>query len=82
MDEEIWNIISTHGGLSVPADQLSAESDLYSAGMSSNASVNVMLALEDGFDIEFPDNMLKRSVFESVAAIRSAIAELRGDAAV
>jgi acyl carrier protein len=37
-----------------------------------------MLALEDSFDIEFPDQMLKRSVFESVNAISSAIAELSG----
>ena len=37
--------------------------------MSSHASVNVMLALEDAFDIEFPDRMLKRSVFESIAGI-------------
>ena len=39
------------------------------AGMTSHASVNVMLALEDAFDVEFPDRMLKRSVFESIAAI-------------
>ena len=32
--------------------------------MSSLASVNVMLALEGEFNIEFPDQMLNRSVFE------------------
>ena len=42
--------------------------------MTSHASVNVMLALEGEFDIEFPDHMLKRSVFESIEAIRGAIA--------
>ena len=45
-------------------------------GMTSHASVNVMLALEGEFDIEFPDHMLKRSVFESIAAMRAAIDEL------
>ena len=35
--------------------------------MTSHASVNVMLALEGEFEIEFPDHMLKRSVFESIA---------------
>ena len=35
-----------------------------------------MLALEGEFEIEFPDHMLKRSVFESIAAIRAAIEEL------
>ena len=63
-----------------PAASLGETDDLYAAGMSSQASVNVMLALEDAFDIEFPDHMLKRSVFESVAAIRSAITELQSAA--
>ena len=35
-----------------------------------------MLALEGAFDVEFPDRMLRRGVFGSIAAIRSAIAEL------
>lgn len=46
--------------------------------MTSHASVNLMLALEDAFDIEFPDRMLKRSVFESIASISAAIEELKG----
>jgi len=45
--------------------------------MTSHASVNVMLALEDHFDVEFPDRMLKRDVFESIDAIASAIMELQ-----
>jgi acyl carrier protein len=40
--------------------------------------VNVMLALESAFDVEFPDRMLRRGVFESVASIRRALEELRG----
>lgn len=48
--------------------------------MTSHASVNVMLALEDAFDIEFPDAMLKRSVFESVASIEAALTTLEAAA--
>jgi acyl carrier protein len=44
--------------------------------MTSHASVNVMLALEGEFDIEFPDHMLKRNVFNSIRSIRSALSEL------
>ena len=44
--------------------------------MTSHASVNVMLALEGEFDVEFPDHMLKRSVFESIGVMRDAIDEL------
>ena len=73
---KIRNILKEHGRLSKDALALGETEDLYQAGMTSHASVNVMLALEGEFDVEFPDHMLKRSVFESVAAITSAIDEL------
>jgi len=49
--------------------------------MTSHASVNVMLALEETFDVEFPDTMLTRSVFESVSSIETALVQLREKAA-
>ena len=52
--------------------------DLYQAGMTSHASVSVMLALEDTFDIEFPESMLRKSTFESVSAISTALSTLVG----
>jgi acyl carrier protein len=77
--EEIRKIVAEHGRLSVDVAELAPGADLYHAGMTSHASVNVMLALEDHFDIEFPDRMLKRSVFESLSAIESALNELRAE---
>jgi acyl carrier protein len=82
MTEEIRQIIAAHGRLSVDASELAPDADLYHAGMTSHASVNVMLALEDHFDVEFPDRMLKRSVFESIAAIEAALNELRAETPV
>ena len=73
-DTQIRAILVKHGRLAVDANSLAADADLYQAGMSSHASVNVMLALEGAFDIEFPDEMLKRSVFASIASIRDAVA--------
>jgi acyl carrier protein len=73
---KIRTILKEHGRLTKDAETLTEDADLYQAGMTSHASVNVMLALEGEFDVEFPDHMLKRSVFESVAAIRTAIDEL------
>ncbi len=78
MTEEIRAILKEHGRLNADATTLAEDGDLYEAGMTSHASVNVMLALEAKFDVEFPDRMLRRSVFESVAAIRGAIEELTG----
>lgn len=78
IDAAIRGVLKQHGRLAVDADTLAAEADLYQAGMSSHASVNVMLGLEGHFDVEFPDRMLTRSVFSSIAAIRGAVAELLG----
>jgi acyl carrier protein len=79
--EDIRRVLRDHARLPVDIDSLDDQTDLFRAGMSSHASVNVMLALEDAFDIEFPDSMLKRSVFESVAGIDAAIQELQKRAA-
>jgi acyl carrier protein len=81
MTEDIRSIIRDHARLPVDVEGLAAEADLYQAGMTSHASVNVMLALEDRFDLEFPDHMLKRTVFESIAAIEAALRELQVSAA-
>ncbi len=81
VNADIRNVLREHARLPVDVDALADGADLFAAGMSSHASVNVMLALEDAFDIEFPDRMLKRSVFESVAGIAAAIGELQAEAA-
>ena len=81
MKAEIRRVLREHARLPVDALTLDDDADLYQAGMTSHASVNVMLALEDHFDVEFPDGMLKRSVFESVSSIAAALHELRTRAA-
>jgi acyl carrier protein len=82
MNDEIRQIIKDHARLSTPVDTLDSHADLHQAGMTSHASVNLMLALEDHFDIEFPDRMLTRAVFESIASIEAALRELRSEASV
>ena len=79
MDDAIRQIIRDHARLPVDVDTLASGADLYQAGMTSHAGVNVMLALEDRFDVEFPDSMLKRSVFESIDAIAAALTELEAE---
>jgi acyl carrier protein len=80
VNEQIRQVIKEHGQLSVDIETLDDHADLYQAGMTSHASVNVMIALEDTFDVEFLDSMLKRSVFESVASISAALEEVRAAA--
>lgn len=69
-------ILARHGRLSVDVANLRDDSDLYEAGLTSLATVNVMLALEGHFDIEFPDALLGRKTFASLEAIAEAISEL------
>lgn len=69
MQEQIRNVLAAHGRLSVDALDVPATADLYALGLTSHASVNVMLALEDEFDVEFPDEVLKKSTFASVGSI-------------
>ena len=76
MVERVRQIISVHGRLPSDLDALDDDADLYQAGMTSHASVNLMLALEAAFDVEFPDAMLKRSVFQSVRSISEALETL------
>ncbi len=76
MNERIRAILKEHGRLAVDIATLADDSDLYEAGMTSHASVNVMLALEGEFDVEFPARRLRRGVYESVASIATALDEL------
>ncbi len=78
MDDDIRTILTEHGRLATDPKTLAEDADLYNAGLSSHASVNLMLALEDKFSVEFPERMLKRKSFESIASIRSCLEELLG----
>jgi acyl carrier protein len=70
---KIRQIIENHGLLHVPVNSIEDSSDLYNAGMTSHSTVVLMLALENGFGIEFPATHLNRTVFESVDSIAFAI---------
>ena len=79
MDEAraaIRNIVGTYGQLTVEVSSVSDDDDLYELGMTSHATVNVMLAIEEKFDFEFPEELLKKETFESVSAMVSVIASL------
>ena len=74
--DKVRDIITQHGRLSSPVAQLRDASDLYNAGLTSLATVGLMLALEEQFNIEFPDNMLSRKTFASIESIVDAVQKL------
>ncbi|HEV7992583.1 MAG TPA: acyl carrier protein [Gemmatimonadaceae bacterium] len=77
MRERIREILRSHGQIQVGPGQLGDDADLYQAGLTSHASVNLMLALEDEFEVEFPESLLLRRTFESVNAIEEALQKIR-----
>ncbi len=77
--ESLRALLADHARLGVDVATLADTDDLYAAGMTSHASVTMMLACEDEWDVEFPQHLLKKSTFASIAAIRDALAELDVD---
>jgi phosphopantetheine--protein transferase-like protein len=76
--ESIRAVLAEHGRLAIPVSELENDTSLYGAGLTSHATVSVMLALEDEFDIEFPENLLRRSSFESIHSLDVALETVLG----
>lgn len=72
----VRKVLKDHARLSGDANAIAPDADLNQSGMTSHATVNVMLALEEEFEVEFPDRMLTRNVFNSIASICDALGEL------
>jgi acyl carrier protein len=73
VEDTVREVLSQHAGLVIDAMTVDVEADLFAAGMTSHASVNVMLGLEDAFDLEFPERLLKKSTFSSIGSILDAL---------
>ena len=71
--DRVRALLKTTGWLQTDIDTLADDSVLYSAGLTSHATVTLMLALEEEFDVEFPDSLLRRRTFSSVEAIVEAL---------
>ena len=76
MIKTIRDLISQHGRLPVDVASIGDDQDLYAAGLTSFSAVQLMLGLEEAFDVEFPERMLNRKTFASIAAIAAAIDEI------
>lgn len=79
IEDELREIVRTQGKLKVPAARIQPDDDLYRLGMSSLATVNVMLAIETRFDIEIPEKALNRETFRTIAALAALVREQSGE---
>ncbi len=75
----VRKIVAQHGRLSAGVAALKDGSNLYDAGLTSLATVGLMLALENHFSVEFSEAMLGRKTFQSIESIAEALGELTGE---
>jgi acyl carrier protein len=73
MQDRIREVLAAHGRMAVDPREVDDRADLYDLGLTSHASVDVMLELEEVFDIEFPDEVLKKATFASVHNIAQVV---------
>ena len=69
-------LIASYAKLNKDIGDLADDSDLFDAGLTSLNTVNLMLAIEDEFDIEFDDDSLTRETFQSVDALTAVVSGL------
>ncbi|MCJ1712565.1 acyl carrier protein [Curtobacterium sp. VKM Ac-2922] len=74
VERAVRQALADHGRLTVDAAEVAPTADLYTLGLTSHATVNVMLAVENDLDAEFPDSVLNRATFASVDGIVAAAA--------
>ena len=78
-EETIRTVLGRHGRLSVDATGIGRGDDLYAVGLTSHGTVNVLLALEDELDVEFPDALMRRETFRSIDSLSEAVTSLTND---
>ena len=78
IEKQIRQVLTESGRLAVPTGSLYSEADLFTVGLDSLAIVNVLMSLEERFDIELPDELLSRRSFSNIATIEEIITNLVG----
>lgn len=81
MIDRIRSLLDQNPMIPLDFGTISNDANLYDAGLTSFASVQLMLALEEEFDIEFPETMLTRNTFATLNSIADAITRLTAKAA-
>jgi acyl carrier protein len=76
MNETVRRLLDQQGCLHRSAQGLTADANLYDAGLTPFAAIRVMLALEEHYEIEFPVSMLRRQSFASIDSIVACLESL------
>ncbi|NJQ05644.1 acyl carrier protein [Streptomyces lonarensis] len=73
-EDRVRQVLLSVLGDSVDVSLVDTDTDLWSMGLDSLRCVRLMVALEDEFAIEFPDELLTRETFSSVRRMSDAVA--------
>lgn len=76
VETQVRQILAKHSGLGPAVLDIDATDSLWERGMTSMAAVRVLVALEEGFAVEFPDDKLTTGVFSSVTTIVTCLRSL------
>ncbi|MES2029813.1 MAG: acyl carrier protein [Pseudomonadota bacterium] len=76
MRDRVRAIVGSMNLVPVPIDGLSDQDNLFDTGMTSFGSVQLMLAIEEEFDIEFPNSLLTRKTFATLGGLIAAVEQL------
>lgn len=74
LESRIRAVLARVGRLTVPIDRLGRTSDLFDAGLTSQAAVEVVFDLEDAFGVELPDEALTRRSLATIAELEATFA--------
>ena len=76
MKAKIRALLERLGEFPAGPDALREDADLHAAGLSSYGTVELMVAIEEEFGVEFPDTLLTRATFGSIDSVAAAVSSL------
>lgn len=71
---QIRQLIDENSGIEL-SDSIGNEDDLFAHGLQSLDCVRILVAVEDEFEIELPNEKIERSIFSTVANLATTVAE-------
>ena len=76
MEMRVRHAVRTALGGALDIGAIGVSDNLFDAGMTSHQTVQVMLGLEDEFDLQFTDSDLVKSTFATIGSMVSAVSAL------
>ncbi|GAA2682754.1 MULTISPECIES: phosphopantetheine-binding protein [Actinosynnema] len=71
--EVVRALVDKQLNFAVHGFELKHDDDLWNLGMTSLTCLGLMLGIEDAFDVELPESLLKEDTFRSVDSITAAV---------